>query len=60
MTAKEKFLQIESYEEFDRRREEFKDLKMDKDILHHASKHIFQKGSLKQGLSKTPGQPIGR
>lgn len=60
MTAKEKFLKIQSYEEFDRRREEFKEMKTDKEILIHASKNIFKKGSLLQGLSKTPGKPIGR
>ncbi len=39
MTDKEKFLSILTYEEFDKRRGEFKELSMsDKDILEHASK----------------------
>lgn len=38
MTIKEKFLAIETYEEFDRRRAEFRDLKLadaDDDIWEH-------------------------
>ena len=38
MTAKELFLSMESYEEFDRRRSELKGLKMDKETLEHAKK----------------------
>lgn len=38
MTAKEKFLQLKSYEEFDKRREEFKGLKPDKEIIAHFTK----------------------
>lgn len=44
MTVKELFLKIETYEEFDKRRDEFKELEMDKDILEHMSK-IFPKAS---------------
>lgn len=43
MTAKEKFLEIDTYEEFDRRREEFRDLRMsDKEVREHIAK-IFPK-----------------
>ena len=42
MTQKEKFLGLKSYVEFDERREEFKGLKFDKDIIEHMSK-IFPK-----------------
>lgn len=42
MTLKEKIMAIKSYEEFDKRREEFKDLKPDKEILAHLSE-IFPK-----------------
>lgn len=45
MTIKEKFLAIETYEEFDRRRAEFRDLKLadaDDDIWEHMAK-IFPK-----------------
>ncbi len=42
MTDKEKFLELKSYEEFDKRREEFRMLKFDKDIVEHMSK-IFPK-----------------
>lgn len=38
MTAKEKFLQLKSYEEFDKRREEFKGLKPDKEVMEHFTK----------------------
>lgn len=43
MTDKEKFLAINTYEEFDKRRAEFKELKMsDKEVREHISK-IFPK-----------------
>lgn len=42
MTEKEKFLQVKSYAEFDKRREEFKGLKFDKDVIDHMTK-IFPK-----------------
>lgn len=38
MTKKEEFLNIKTYEEFDRRREEFRELPMDKEIIEHTSK----------------------
>ena len=42
MGLKDEFLKIETYEEFDRRREEFRDLKYDKEIGEHLDK-IFPK-----------------
>lgn len=42
MTLKDKFLEISSYEEFDKRREEFKQLKIDEDVKKHLGK-IFPK-----------------
>lgn len=42
MTGKEKFLAIQTYEEFDRRREEFRDVPLDKEIVKHMDK-IFPK-----------------
>ncbi len=44
MTKKKIFLQLSSYEEFDKRREEFAGLKFDRDIVHHMSE-IFPKPS---------------
>ena len=42
MSLKEELLKITTYEEFDRRREEFRGLKMDEDVKNHLSK-IFPK-----------------
>ena len=42
MTSKERFLQMESYEEFDKHREELRGLKFDQEVLDHMSK-IFPK-----------------
>ena len=42
MSLKDEFLKIETYEEFDRRREEFRELKYDKEIGEHLDK-IFPK-----------------
>ena len=42
INLKQKFIEIESYEEFDRRREEFIGLKFDEDIRKHLGK-IFPK-----------------
>lgn len=44
MTKKEKFLKLSTYEEFDRRREEFRGLKFDKDTIEHMGK-IFPEAS---------------
>ena len=42
MTPKEKFLQMQSYEEFDKHREELQGLTFDREVLDHMSK-IFPK-----------------
>lgn len=49
-TAKEKFLKLKNYEEFDARREEFRGLKPDKEILGHAAK-IFPKAWAPKGIA---------
>ena len=54
MTKKEEFLQIETYEEFNRRRNEFSGLKMDGEILKHAAKIFPQTTSTKEELFKIP------
>lgn len=54
MTEKEKFLKLQSYEEFDRRRDEFKTLKFDKDILSHMSKLFGKSPNPKEELYRTP------
>ncbi len=57
MTAKEKFLTVESYEEFDRRRDEFKELKMtDKEVREHVRKIFPKVSDTKEELYKTPPQ----
>lgn len=63
MTEKERFLQLKSYEEFDRRREEFETLKFDKDIVAHMAKIFPKPSNTKEELYKTPlnkGGTIGR
>lgn len=63
MTDKEKFLSIETYEEFDRRRGEFKELSMaDPEIREHAKK-IFPnlKNYTEEEVYKNPlgsGKPL--
>ena len=42
MTQKETFLKIDSYEEYQRRREEFKGLEVDEDVRDHI-KRLFPK-----------------
>ncbi len=42
MTQKEEFLKLQSYEEFDKKRERFKGLKFDKEVIEHLGK-IFPK-----------------
>ena len=64
MTAKEKFLQISSYEEFDRRREEFRGLIRDKETIEHLGK-IFPKSpnppeELYKTLEGVKNRNIGR
>lgn len=63
MTDKELFLSMKTYEEFDRRRKEFKELKMDRDILEHMRKIFPKVSDTKEELCKTPpslGGTIGR
>ena len=58
MTDKEKFLTIDTYEEFDRRREEFKSLKMsDEDVRNHMAKIFPKCYGGKEELYKTRPQP---
>lgn len=54
MTVKEKFLAIETYEEFDRNRKEFKNLAFDKEVLDHMSKIFPKPYGGKEELYKTP------
>lgn len=54
MTAKEKFLQIKSYEEFDRRRDEIGDLKIDKEVLEHIGRIFPRVSNTKEELYKVP------
>lgn len=57
MTAKEKFLAVGSYEEFDRRRDEFKELKItDKEVREHVRKIFPKVSNTKEELYKTPPQ----
>ncbi len=54
MTAKEKFLAIETYEEFDQNREEFRGLKFDQEVLDHMAKIFPKPYGGKEELYKTP------
>ena len=54
MNQKESFLKIESYSEYVNRRDEFKGLKIDQEVLEHMAK-IFPRGSgTKEELFKDP------
>ena len=53
MTEKEKFLKLESYEEFDQKRDEFKTLKFDKDIISHMSKLFGRSSNPNEELYRT-------
>ncbi|MEG0687179.1 MAG: hypothetical protein RR466_00625 [Hungatella sp.] len=57
MTAKEKFLETKSYEEFNQRREEFKGLKFDKDVLDHMQEIFPKPYGGNEELYKTPPEP---
>jgi hypothetical protein len=62
VTEKEKFLSLKSYEEFDRRRQEFQTLKFDKEIVDHMSKIFPKPSGISEELYKTPrsqGRSIG-
>lgn len=54
MTEKEKFLSLKSYEEFDRRRQEFPTLKFDKEIVDHMSKIFPKPSGITEELYKIP------
>ena len=41
MTLKEELLNINSYEEYIEKRERFRDLQMDEEILNHLDRNIF-------------------
>lgn len=57
MSQKEELLNITTYEEFDRRREEFRGLKMDEDVKDHLSKIFPKCNGVKEELYKTRPQP---
>ncbi len=50
MNAKEEFLKLASYEEFDEKREMFRNLGFDRDIIEHMGK-IFGKATAPEGES---------
>lgn len=54
MTEKEKLLQLKSYEEFDRRREEFNELMPDEEIIEHLTKITQKSQNPDEELFKTP------
>lgn len=63
MTKREELLRITSYEEFNKRRAEFKGIKMDKEIREHVAKLFPKVSSTTEELYKTPpnkGGTIGR
>ena len=52
---KEKFLAIQTYEEFDKRRAEFKELMMsDKEVREHVGKIFPRVSNTREELYKTP------
>lgn len=54
MTEKEKFLKLKSYEEFHEKRDEFQNLKFDKDIVEHMAKIFPKPSNRKDELSRIP------
>ena len=54
MTEKEKFLNLESYEEFHEKRDEFRNLRFDKDIVEHMAKIFPKPSKTKEELYKVP------
>ena len=63
MSAKEKFLQMNTYEEYEERRDELKGLKPDKEVVEHLSKLFGNVSDTTEELYKTPpsqGGTIGR
>lgn len=57
MSLKEELLKITTYEEFDRRREEFCGLKMDEDVKSHLFEIFPKCYAGKEELYKTQPQP---
>lgn len=60
---KDEFLKISSYAEFMERRKEFEGVKLDKEMLEHASKLFPKVSNTKEELYETPpskGGTIGR
>ncbi len=53
MTQKETFLKIDSYEEYQRRREEFKGLEVDEDVRDHIKRLFPKVSNTKEELFKT-------
>ena len=60
MTKREEILRIESYEEFDKRREEFRGIKIDKELFDHISKMFPKASNTKEELFKIPPNQGGR
>lgn len=54
MTEKEKFLKLKSYEEFDKRRDEFQTLRFDRDIVGHMAKIFPKPPDIREELYKIP------
>lgn len=57
MTKREEFLNIKTYEEFDRRREEFRTMPVDQEILRHASELFGKSPNPQEELYRTPPLP---
>lgn len=60
MTKREEILRIESYEEFDKRREEFRGIKIDKELFDNISKMFPKVSNTKEELFKIPPNQGGR
>lgn len=63
MTKKEELLAIKTYEEYDKRRNEFKGIKPDKEMFEHIAKLFPKTTTSREELCKTPpdkGGTIGR
>lgn len=55
MNQKEAFLKIGSYNEWVKRRDEFKGLKIDQEVLKHMAKIFPKVSGTKEELFKDPG-----
>ena len=63
MTKKEEFMKISTYEEYLKRKNEFKDITIDTDVLKHVSDLFPKATGSNEELLKTPpskGGTIGR